>query len=122
WPASEPSAAMLLPLLRSHDQGNRRGVNYSQAHTSMTLAAEAMSSAIVSVRYTRSQAVCSVVPMAGIFRRFYSASPGDSFFRDSGLVKDSKRLPLRSKRPISPHPPVKPRQPEGTETPGSHGR
>src|SRR5205814_8692525 len=59
---------------------------------SMTLAAEAMSSAIVSVRYTRSQAVCSVVPMAGIVRRFYSESPWDSFFRDSGLVKDSSGL------------------------------
>src|SRR6266566_424740 len=62
---------------------------YSQAHTSMTLAAQAASSATVSVRCTRSQAVCSVVPMVGIFRRFYPESPGDSFFRDSGLVKDS---------------------------------
>ena len=62
---------------------------YSQAHTSMTLAAQATSSATVSVRCTRSQEVCSVVPIRLIFRRFYAEKPEDCFFRDSGLVKDS---------------------------------
>jgi hypothetical protein len=65
---------------------------YSQAHTSMTLAAQAASSATESVRFIRSQEMCSVVPMPAIFRRFYSVGPGDSFFPDSELVKDSKLL------------------------------
>jgi hypothetical protein len=75
---------------------------YSQAHTSMTLAAQAASSATVSVRCTRSQEVCSVDPMLAIFRRFYSESPADSFFPDSGLVKDSGTPPKGAKRRISP--------------------
>ena len=64
-------------------------IGYSQAHTSMTLAAQAASSATESVRFIRSQEMCSVVPMPAIFRRFYLVSPGDSFFPDSGLVNDS---------------------------------
>ena len=63
----------------------------------MTLAAQAANSATVSVRCTRSQEVCSVDPMPAIFRRFYAESPEDSFFRDSGLVKDSKGLPRKEK-------------------------
>jgi hypothetical protein len=71
-------------------------IGYSQAHTSMTLAAQAASSATDSVRFIRSQEVCSVVPMPAIFRRFYLVSPEDSFFPDSGLVKDSS---CSAKRP-----------------------
>jgi hypothetical protein len=85
---------------------------YSQAHTSMTLAAQATRSATVSVSLIRSQKVCSVVPMPAIFRRFYPESPEDSFFRDSGLVKDSGTPEKRTKNDrFSPHPPVKVRKP-----------
>jgi hypothetical protein len=66
----------------------------------------------MSVRLIRSQKVCSVVPMSVIFRRFYPESPEDSFFRDSGLVKDSGTPEKGTKNDgFCPHPPVKVQKP-----------
>jgi hypothetical protein len=76
------------------------------------LAAQATSSATESVRFSRSQEVCSVVSMLAIFRRFYLESPGDSFLWDSEIVKDSTRLPLQGceNGGSAPHLPVKQRR------------
>ena len=54
------------PPLPRHVQGigRRRSTGYSQAHTSTRLAAQAASSATVSVTCTRSQEVCRVIFMA----------------------------------------------------------
>src|SRR3979490_2910209 len=63
---------------------------YSQAHTSATLAAQAASRATVSVSWTRSQGVWRIVLMAGNIRRFCRKSLGDSFSPDLPLVRDSE--------------------------------
>lgn len=63
--------------------------DHSQAHTSATLAAQATSSATVSVSWTRSQELWRIVRMAGNIRRFWPESLGDSFLPDLPLVKDS---------------------------------
>jgi hypothetical protein len=67
-------------------------IGYSQAHTSATLAAQANSSATVSVRCTRSQLVSGIVVMAGTSSDSGSGVSGILF---SG-IKDSLRTHGRS--------------------------
>src|ERR1700712_3468158 len=107
--ASIAGTLFLTRFLHANRQPRRsKTLRQSQAHTSATLAAQAASSATVSVSWTRSQGVWRIVLMAGNIRRFWQESLGDSFSPDLPLVRDSdtsasptENGPKRAIRPLA---------------------